>query len=152
MDNSSTLIGLALLLLFVGPIVYIVYHSNKMEKLLHQKARENNIDPDITELTPSLLLGLDSKLQKLLIINTKDRNVNLINLAGIAKCKFRNINIPDRPGKVNLISLELHHKMSEIKPMELVFYDDDDDIHSEVEVQLPIAKKWQKIIDRYLTP
>ncbi|WP_251805135.1 hypothetical protein [Antarcticibacterium sp. W02-3] len=118
-----------------------------MEKLLKRKAKEKNINPNITEVTPSLLLGLDSKLQKLLIINKITMEVDLVNLTEIANCELKIVNFPDRPGKTNFVSLVLLYKKTEVKPFEMVFHNDEDDINSEAEVQLQKAKKWQKLIN-----
>lgn len=122
-----------------------------MQRLLDRKAKEKNINPDITEVTSFLLLGLDSKLQKLLIINTVNMEQDLINLREIANCELKIVDFPDRPGKKNLVSLVLLQKMTEVKPFEMIFHDDEVDINSEAEVQLEMAKKWQKLINRQLT-
>ena len=149
--DSSTLIGLVLLFLFIGPIIYIIYNQNKNERLLNKKAKEFDLKPVLTDFTPTLLIGLDTKKNKLIVIATKNRETNLIFLADVVQCEIGTINEPDRPGKLNRINLLLIFRTKDVKPLEIIFHDDDYDINSEAEEQLQIARKWEKIIRRQLS-
>ncbi len=72
MDTSSTLIGLTLFVLFMGPIFYALYRQGlkerKNKKALQNLAKTNNKNLDYTEISNSLVLGLDKAQQRLLLL------------------------------------------------------------------------------------
>ncbi|HSP83384.1 MAG TPA: hypothetical protein VLN72_06600 [Gillisia sp.] len=155
MDISSTLIGVILLLLFIGPVFILIINQNRKDRstkrLLEQKIKEYGINPDISELTPSLLLGLDSNLKKLLIVRPISQESNLISLAEIKRSQLRIVDKPELPGKVNFISLDLLYNKKDAQPFEIVFYDEEDDANPEAEVQLQLARRWENHIKEFLS-
>src|SRR5690606_13652981 len=128
MDVSSTLIGLGLLVVFIGPVIFLIYTQNKKnavaKKLLHQKSQEYGIQPELTELAPNFILGLDSSQSKLLVLVPKNAQSVLINLSELALCEVRITDIKDLPGKVNHIGLVLGYKKKGVQALEIVFYDE----------------------------
>ncbi|MGY5851212.1 hypothetical protein [Salegentibacter sp. F14] len=73
MDTASSLIGLGLLLLFIGPIFILILQQHKKEKntlkLIRAIITDSNLNPEIIELSETPILALDSNAQKLLIFN-----------------------------------------------------------------------------------
>jgi len=155
MDNSSTLIGLGLLLLFVGPIFYLIYSQNKKErkkfKLFKQIAAENNLQLDFTEFSKILILGLDSTSRKLLYVEPINNHQSLIiDLKTIKTCEINTIDFPHRPGKINFISLHLKPKDNK-SLIEITFYDEDDNISMDADIEMQLAQKWSNLIRRQLS-
>ncbi len=156
MDTSSTIIGFSLLLLFVGPIILLIYIQNKKNrkklKVLNEIARENNLHPDITEVSPIYLLGLDTNERQLIIVEPANNYQSLVlKLKTIRTCEIHTIDFPNRPGKINFISLHLKPKDSKANLVEITFYDENDNVSMNAEVQMQNAKKWQNLIKRHLS-
>ena len=151
MDTSSTIIGLGMLLLFVGPIMFLLIKQNKKEKAKLIKftalSEENNINPEMLEITNDLILGLDSKAKKLLVVEPQNNHQHrIVDLAEIKKSKVSTIDIPNRAGKINHVSLELFGKNERNKVAEIIFYDEDDNENLDADARLVIANKWDRII------
>lgn len=150
--DISILIVVIILGFIGGRILFLIYNQNRIEKLFHQKAQEFGMVPNIKDFTPALLLGLDLKLKKLIIIKRINRKSHLISLSEIAKCELITEDRKCLPGKKNRISLVLSYKKSEKPPIEINFYNLDDDPDREVEMQFQLSKKWQELITKPLVP
>lgn len=150
MDTSSTLIGLGMLMLFVGPIMFLIIKQNRKEKVKLNKfkviSKENNLEPENVEFAHSLLLGLDSKAKKLLVVEPQNNQHRVIDLTGIKKSRVSTVDIPNRAGKINHVSLELFGRNEQRKVDEIIFYDEDDNQNLDAESRLLIANKWDRII------
>ncbi len=150
MDTASSLIGLGLLLVFIGPILVLIIQQNKQEKNTLKKlktiSRDNNLSPDITELLDNLLLGLDSKAHKLLIVNPgKNPEYNILNLSEVKESRLLTQNHKNSEGRLNYISLNLFGAKSG-KIDEIVFYDEEDKNSIDAEASLVLARKWKNLI------
>lgn len=150
MDTASSLIGLGLLLVFIGPILILILQQKKQEKNTLKKiktiSKENNLNLETTEFSENLLLGLDSKAHKLLIINPgKNPEYNILNLKEIKESRLFTKNHKTSEGGINYISLNLFGTKNR-KIDEIVFYDDEDKNASDAETSLVLAKKWEKLI------
>lgn len=154
MDISSTLIGMGMLFLFVGPIIFLIYSQKqnytRLNKLLNQKSEEYSIKPDTTELTPTILLGLDATLKKLLYVYPEHKQAMIVSLSDIKDCGIKKVNFKDLPGSINFVSLILNFKKREEPAVEIVFYNENDDSTPDSGAQLQLANKWEKIISRHL--
>jgi hypothetical protein len=161
MENSSAIMGIALLALFVGPIIYmIVRHSSKekiVEKRLHSLATENNMKLDQIEITNSLLLGLDSNTKKFLIIDPSDHTkYEVIDLKNVGQSVVAKSGHQQKIGNKNKlalthIGLELLKNNSKEKVKEVIFYDEDDNDSLDADAQLFMANKWDKLIKSNLS-
>lgn len=150
MDTASSLIGLGLLFVFIGPILILILQQNKQEKNTLKKLKtistDNNLNPETTEFSENLILGLDSKARKLLIVNPgKDPEYNILNLKEIKESRLFTQNHKNPEGRLNYISLNLLGVKSR-KLEEIVFYDEEDKNSSDAETSLVLAKKWEKLI------
>ena len=142
-----------MLLLFVGPIMFLLIKQNKKEKAKLSKfkalSQENNLNPETVELTNDLILGLDSKAKKLLVIEPQNNNQHrVVDLTKIKKSKVSTVDIPNRAGKINHVSLELFGKNERDRVAEIIFYDEDDNENLDADARLVIANKWDTIIKR----
>ena len=107
---------------------------------------------DHYELSNSLLLGLDSKSKKLIVVEPQKAmefdvvDLSKINVSAIAKRNDAETN--KHTGKVPIIriSLELIKNNPKQKVNEIVFYDEDDETNMDADVQLVLAKKWDELI------
>ncbi|WP_157893269.1 hypothetical protein [Salegentibacter sediminis] len=150
MDTASSLIGLGLLLVFIGPILILILQQKKQEKNTLKKietiSKDNNLNPEVTELLDNLLLGLDSKARKLLIVNPgKNPEYNILNLKEVKESRLSTQNHKISEGRFNYISLNLFGTKNR-KIDEIVFYDEKDKNSSDAETSLVLAKKWEKLI------
>ncbi|HBY69044.1 MAG TPA: hypothetical protein DEG69_15635, partial [Flavobacteriaceae bacterium] len=68
METSSTLIGLAILLLFMVPIVFVIIKSSstekKLKKSLQNLASQNGVTINASEVIGNTLIGLDENVHK----------------------------------------------------------------------------------------
>ncbi|HEY9184359.1 MAG TPA: hypothetical protein VIM94_03440 [Salegentibacter sp.] len=150
MDTASSLIGLGLLLVFIGPIFILILQQKKQEKNMLKKiktiSKDNNLNLETTELLENLLLGLDSKAHKLLIVKPGESpDYNILNLKEIKESRLSTKNHKASEGGLNYISLNLFGTKNR-KINEIVFYDDEDKNSSDAETSLVLAKKWEKLI------
>ncbi|CAM4201885.1 hypothetical protein [Gillisia limnaea] len=156
MDTSSVIIGLLLMLVFVGPILYMILNqSNKNKnrlKNLKNLGSQNNMNLDQMELTNSLLLGLDSKSKKLIIVEPKNNmQYDIIDLCEINQSLVSKKALPQVNGQkentaITHISLDLFQKHPKETRTEIIFYDEYDDTSYNAETQLFLANKWDKLI------
>lgn len=161
MENSSAIMGIVLLALFVGPIVFmIVKHSRKEKKVkkrLNSLASENNMNLDQIEVTNSLILGLDSNSKKFLIIDSKDHSkYDVIDLMKVGQSVVAKTGHQTKIGNKNKlalthIGLELLNSNSKEKVKEVIFYDEDDNDSLDADIQLFIANKWDGLIRKNLS-
>ncbi|MDR9457562.1 MAG: hypothetical protein RI572_09140 [Salegentibacter sp.] len=150
MDTASSLIGLGLLLVFIGPILILIVQQNKQEKKTLNKlktiSRDNNLNPDTTELLENLILGLDLKARKLLIVNPgKNPEYNILNLKELKEIGLSTQKDKNPEGRLNYISLNLFGVKNK-KLDEIVFYNEDDENSLNAEACLVLAKKWENLI------
>lgn len=161
MDSSSIAIGVILLLLFAGPIGYVIlqqnYKTKKNINLLRTIGSQHQMVLNEIELTNSLMLGLDSGKKKLIIVEPgnssqfKIIDLNTVNLSKVSK----NGLAPQNGGIANTgvthITLDLIMKNSSEKVAEIVFYDEEDSSSYNAETQLFLANKWDQLIRSGLT-
>lgn len=155
MDVTSTLIGFGILLLFIGPIIYLIVNQNRKTNLRRKKlkefAEENDLQLSETEIDPALLIGLDKTKKKLIFSEPKNNyQYFIINLREISQVKIQTIDFPEREGKMNFISLVFTGKSKNQNTEKITFYDEHDDAAPDSEVQYQLAKKWQNIIQNQL--
>ena len=160
MENASAIIGIALLALFVGPILFmIVNHSAKekrTKKRLYSLAAENQMKLDQVEITNSLILGLDSNTKKFLVVDSKDQTkYEVIDLKNVGQSVIAKSGHQQKIGDksklaLTRIGLELLKNNSKEKMKEIVFYDEDDNDSMDADTQLFKATKWDNLIRKSL--
>lgn len=161
MENASVIMGVALLAIFVGPIIYIILsHSlkeKKVKKRLNTLAAEHNMTLEQIEVTGSLLLGLDSTTKKFLVIDPKDHSkYEVIDLKIVGMSLVSKLGHQQQIGNksklaLTHIGLELLKRNSKEKLKEVVFYDEDDNDSMDADAQLFIANKWDNLIRKNLS-
>ena len=161
MDKSSVIIGLLLIVIFVGPILYMILKqsnkNNKRLKNLKDLGSQNSLNLDQLEMTNSLLLGLDSASKKLIIVEPKNNmQYDIIDLREINQSLVSKKTLPHVTGKkedtaITHISLDLIQKHPKVTRTEIIFYDEDDDTSYNAETQLVLANKWDQLIKSNLS-
>ena len=161
MENASAIMGIALLALFVGPIIFmIVNHSAKekrTKKRLYSLAAENQMKLDHVEITNSLVLGLDSNSKKFLVVDPIDpSNFEVIDLKKVGQSVVAKTGHQQKIGNKNKlaltrIGLELLKNNSKEKVKEIIFYDEDDNDSLDADIQLFKATKWDDLIRKNLS-
>ncbi|MDT0675308.1 hypothetical protein [Autumnicola musiva] len=161
MDTPSLIIGSVLLLLFVGPILYAIWMQNHKERKQLRKLNEigsgQNLKFDYTEISNSLLLGLDAQTKKLVVIepgNNMQFNIIDLNKIGNSKILKKAVPNPDRSKgreRIIQISLELLENHGKNKATEILFYDEDGNDGADMSTRLFVAEKWDKLIHTSLS-
>ena len=161
MDLKSVEIGIALVLLFIVPIIYMIYRQSTKDKRRLKKLKElgtqNQITLDHYELSNSLLLGLDSSAKKLIVVEPQNAmefdviDLNKIDVSAIAKRSEAETNKHTGKAPIIRICLELIKNNPKQKVTEIVFYDEDDETNMDADVQLVLAKKWDQLIKMNLS-
>lgn len=161
MENASVLMGIGLLILFVGPILYIILvHATKEKRilnLLNNLASQHQMKLDQIEITNYLLLGLDSITKNFLVIDPKDHSkFEVIDLKEVSQISVSKTGHQQKIGnKTKLalthIGLELLRKNSKDKVREVIFYDEDDNGSMDADIQLNMANKWDNLIRKNLS-
>lgn len=161
MENASAIMGIALLALFVGPIIFIIINHSakekKVKKRLYSLATENQMKLDQVEITNSLLLGLDSTAKKFLVLDPTDHSkYDVIDLKNVGQSFVSKIGNQQKIGNktklaLTRIGLELLKNNSKEKMKEIVFYDEDDNDSLDAEAQLFKATKWDDLIKKNLS-
>lgn len=155
MDTASTLIGLSLLVIFLGPIFYLILIENRKNivgrQALLRIAEANALQPKEIEVNTSVYLGLDARKKKLIYINYTNKNeFKVIDLKTVSNVNLETKDFPEQPGKINFISLKIIGKLKSEGNSELVFYDEYGENGDDAEVQYNLARKWQKFIENCL--
>ncbi|WP_372919948.1 hypothetical protein [Salegentibacter sp.] len=155
MDTASTLIGLSLLVIFLGPIFYLILIENRKNivgrQALLRIADANALQPKEIEVNTSVYLGLDARKKKLIYINYTNKNeFKVIDLNIVSNVNLETKDFPEKPGKINFISLKFTGKSKSEGNSELVFYDEYGENGDDAEVQYNLARKWQKFIENCL--
>lgn len=156
MDTSSIAIGVILMLLFVGPILYLIIKQSSKDKTrlknLKSLSAQHQMELNEIELTNGLMLGLDSKSKKLLIVdqeNNMQHNVvdlRMINTSHISKKTLPQVNGTKGNLSVTHISLDLIRNNPKEIVGEIVFYDEDDNSSYNADTQMSLANKWDRLI------
>jgi len=156
MDTASTLMGLGLLAIFVMPVFYLIWQQNNKErnrlKSLKTLSAKNNINTDTFEISATLLLGLDSKSKKLLVVEPANNMQHMVlDLSDIKHSKVTtSASTVDKNG-LKRISLDLSGKSQNRNHTEIIFFDEDDNENNNASERLLIANKWNKIIAEKLS-
>lgn len=157
MDNSSVMIGLFLLALFILPIVYVLVKQNskdrKQKGLIKKVAAENNLNLDKLESYGHLSLGLDNQTKKLLIADFKEGfQHDIIDLKKVDQIKLSKKLLPDtysKSKKERIIHLSLCIEMQNAsKITEITFYDEDDELSNDADIRLHDARKWDDMLNK----
>ncbi|MDN3595847.1 hypothetical protein [Zunongwangia endophytica] len=160
MDTSSTIIGVGLLVLFIGPILFVLYRQGAKDmrnrKALKALAKEHNLNLDYTEISNSLVLGLDKNKHQLLVlepINAMQHQI--IDLSQVTKSSIikRSVSFLEndtRKNKVIQISVELKAKSDLKQITEILFYDEDGVENDDMETRLFTASRWNDLIQASL--
>lgn len=156
MEFKSVAIGVVLILMFIVPILFMIYRQSTKNrrrlKKLKDLSTQNQMTLDHYELSNSLLLGLDSSSKKLIVIEPQNAmefdviDLSKIDVSTISKKSHAETN--KHTGKEPLIRvcLELIKNNPKQKVSEIVFYDEDDETNMDADVQLVLAKKWDELI------
>ena len=158
MDTVSTLIGLGLLALFILPVLYLIWQQNNKEKNrlknLKNISAQNNLNTDVFEISGNLLLGLDNKANKLLIVEpANNMQHKILDLTKIKSSKVSSYTFPENNKLIKSVSLDLSENKKDLNLTKIIFYDEDDNENerNNASESLVIANKWQHIISKKLS-
>ncbi len=156
MDTSSIAIGVILMLLFVGPIIYLIIKQNSKDKTrlknLKSLSQQNQMELDEFELTNGVMLGLDSKSKKLLVVKHENNmeydiiDLKKVNLSHVSKKGLPKPNGGKNEQSITHISLDLLKNNPREKVTEITFYDEDDNSSYNADTQMSLANKWDRLI------
>lgn len=158
MDTVSTLIGLGLLALFMLPVLYLIWQQNNKEKNrlknLKNISAQNNLNADTFEVSANLLLGLDTKANKLLIVEpTNNMQHKILDLTKVKSSTVNSCTFPENNKLIKSVSLDISESKKNQKLTKIIFYDEDsnENERNNASESLVIARKWQRIINEKLS-
>lgn len=153
MDTSSLIMGVILLFLFFTPVLYLIFKQSASEKKSRKKLKniesEFKLKLEHTELSNSLILGLDPASKKLVVAAPQNNmEYDIIDLSKVRDCTVSRNYTGNRgeKEKTTRVCLELLRKNGQDKLTEILFYDEDDENSYEPESKLFLAKKWDTLI------
>jgi len=156
MEFKSVIIGVVLILMFIVPILYMIFWQSTKDKRRLKKLKDlgsqNQMTLDHYELSNSLLLGLDSKSKKLIVVEPQNViefdviDLSKIDVSAISKKSHAETNKHSGKEPLIRVCLELIKNDPKQKVAEIVFYDEDDERNMDADVQLVLAKKWDELI------
>ncbi|UAB81887.1 hypothetical protein INR76_03775 [Marixanthomonas sp. SCSIO 43207] len=153
METSSTLIGLAIVLIFMGPIILIVIKSSSTEKRLKKNLQtlssKNDVSIHTSEIIGNTIIGLDESIHKLVFSNTNRLTdaFKTVDLNTVKECKVTTFKESKKP--ITRVAIELINSRDS---HEIIFYEEDDESNpaTDVAVCLNRANYWEKTINRQL--
>lgn len=156
MEKESVIIGVGLFFLFMSPILYIIFKQSAKDrnrlKQLKKICSEHNMEPTHFEVSNTLLLGLDEKAKKMVVLEPQNEmNYEVIDLAElersqVSKKTFAEPHSKKGRDRVIHVSLELVRNHGSSKVKDIVFYDEDDNDSLDPEARLFVAQKWDRMI------
>lgn len=145
--------GLALLLLFVGPMFYLAINQNASEKKKRKKlsllSQKNQAQLDETDYLSPVILGLDKSSKKLLVIQQiKPQKELALDLKEIKSCRVQKLNAEKVPSENldDVLEIQLLLKKASGAEESILFYQDDHDSAAERENLLTAANRWKRLI------
>lgn len=153
METSSVLLGILLLLLFVGPMFYLAYNHSAKEKKRIKKlqllSQKNQLTLDESEYLSPVSLGLDKASKKLLVIQQiKPQRELTLDLNNVRSCSLQRLNADKKSTEVldEVQDIHLLLKNSSGTDESIPFYTDENDSAAEKEGRLAAASRWHKLI------
>ena len=153
MELSYVILGIVLLLVFVGPMFYLVINQSAGEKKKLKKltllSQKNQLSLDETEILSPVSLGLDKTSKKLVVIQqAKPRKELALDLKELQSCKVVKLTAGNSPSEGLDETLEINLLLKKASGAEecIHFYQDEHDSAAEKERLLSAANRWQGLI------
>ncbi len=156
MEKESVIIGLGLFFLFMGPILYIIFKQSAKDRgrLKHLKkiCSEHHMDPTHFEISNTLLLGLDEKAKKMIVLEPQNEMkyeviaLDELDRSQVSKKTFTEPHSKKSKDRVVHVSLDLVWNHGTDKTKDIIFYDEEDNDSLDPEARLFIAQKWDRMI------
>lgn len=148
MYTQPILITLGVLALVIIPILYFNSLQKKKARKeiykLNQLAKKNDLNLDFAEAMPNLLIGMDATSRKLMTVEGFKADLQRIfDLGDLVSCEVL-IDRTKSSGGINLIALKLELNIK--GNQQIVFYNEELEVHPNAERRLEMAEKWKKII------
>ena len=156
MDLSAILIGLGFLLVFIGPIAFLIITQKKKQKAKTKKllevSKKHNLNPEVVETTSMIAIGLDPKVKQLIVVEPRrDDSFEVVDLSEVKSCRIRTSGNSKNPDSYTYVGIDLTSKGESAKKIELTFYDDQEELNLTVEAELLRAKRWQELLEKQLS-
>ncbi|MEX0997276.1 MAG: hypothetical protein WDZ45_09535 [Flavobacteriaceae bacterium] len=159
MDSVSIEMGIAMLLLFVVPIVYAVTNQSRKEKKTIKKVEAlcgaNQIKLTSSAIFHTLFIGIDEN-SKTLVTSTvpvKEEHIDVFPLNEVKACNLLKIQTP-KPGQpkastIEKVAIEITFLDKERKNHQIIFFDDE--VGMEPLASVNEASSWLTLIQNNLT-
>lgn len=147
MDKSTTIIGLLILLMLIGPFLYIALKSNVKKKRIEEILKENNLVLDEQDDVNGRIIALDKKKLALFFIFFEKGNeiVEIIHLAELSACRKLSEKIDDINSEPVGLVFDIKNRFGN-KKTDLLFSSKGDSV-SAMESAMQVANKWQAKIE-----
>ncbi|UGU18244.1 hypothetical protein LS482_10240 [Sinomicrobium kalidii] len=156
MDFISLEMGLAFLLVFMAPVIYILTKENRKKKKLNANINkicaEHNIKNLSREAIGSQVFVLDNSEKKLLNYHTKQKRFDIIDLRDFDSCILQKSGYRNDNYKTILRDISISfHKKSQGKPLQISVYDDSYENPLEAEAILYETDRFVRFLNTQLS-
>ena len=152
MDIISFELGILFLLLFMVPVLYIIYKSTSAQKRVKKEIQSLGKSQNLTlkniELIGNTIIGIDENNHNLVFSNIKKpkESFQIVPVGAIKTCEVKTHRIKNK--SLDMVELEL--KGPDLNK-EILFYEEQDEsIVMDAEVCLHEVRKWEKTINQNL--
>lgn len=145
METSTTIIGLVILVVFVGPFLYAALKSSSRKKKLEETLSERSLLLNEQEELNGRVIGLDTNKRVLFyaFFDKNDDLVETVDLSKIAVCRI----LSNKQDEFSAVGLELEVKnQSGTRKSKLLFSSDKDSVQA-MENAKRLSEKWKLKID-----
>lgn len=150
MKISIVFISILLTLSVFLPFLLFFYNgtksTSKIKKHVDGITKDSGIVYDIKEIWRKNFIGISNNQKKLTYMNLQDKNPNIshINLEDLKNCNVIKNYSKDHVLTLKSLALELVYKSSISKNLTISFFNIDEDLSEDFEIQR--IEKWHKLI------
>ncbi len=145
-------LGLLFLMLFLLPVIYIIFKSTgtekRIKKLIISLGKDQNLSVKNIEVIGNTIIGMDESHHNLVLSNIKKpkETFQVVPVWSLTSCTVKTIRVKNK----TLDTVELELIGPELKK-EILFYEDQDEsIVMDAEVCLHEVQKWESTIKKNL--
>jgi len=152
MDTISFELGILFLLLFMMPVLYIIFKSTiaqkRIKKEIQSLGKKQNLTIKNIEVIGNTIIGMDENHHNLVFSNIKKtkETFQIVPVGAIKTCAVKTGRIRNK--SLDTVGLELMGP--ELKKEILFYQEEDESIAMDGEVCLHEVRKWEKTINQNL--
>lgn len=152
MDNTSLLLGILLICLFMTPILYVIFSNmlaeKKRLKTIYTRCKEKNIEVKSLDVIGNTIIGLDLNFKNLVVAERMkiDETLEIIPLNRLKSCEVKTVRVQNKT--LDSVELDL---IGENFTKEIIIYKEEDESNTaDSEACFYDATRWEKTLKHHL--